>query len=126
MLQMRIFFAPAIPLGPRPKGKQSALNADALEIPMVGRKWSGRRDSNPRPRPWQGRALPLSYARAPIRPGRCRKAVVIGVFRRLGKPAAPRLGGPLTPAVPASAQAAWKRPGGAQRSGSGGSQLVAL
>src|SRR5947208_10005039 len=25
--------------------------------------WSGRWDSNPRPRPWQGRALPLSYAR---------------------------------------------------------------
>src|SRR5262249_22827631 len=24
---------------------------------------SGRRDSNPRPRPWQGRALPLSYTR---------------------------------------------------------------
>ena len=47
--------------------------------------WSGRRDSNPRPRPWQGRALPLSYARAPIRPGRCRKAVLIGLFRRLGK-----------------------------------------
>src|SRR5712692_3352448 len=25
--------------------------------------WSGRWDSNPRPRPWQGRALPLSYTR---------------------------------------------------------------
>src|SRR6266403_4770914 len=25
--------------------------------------WSGRRGSNPRPRPWQGRALPLSYTR---------------------------------------------------------------
>jgi hypothetical protein len=25
--------------------------------------WSGKRDSNPRPRPWQGRALPLSYSR---------------------------------------------------------------
>src|SRR3979490_754019 len=25
--------------------------------------WSGRRDSHPRPRPWQGRALPLSYTR---------------------------------------------------------------
>src|SRR4029079_18665853 len=29
------------------------------------RFWSGRRDSNPRPQPWQGCALPLSYARAP-------------------------------------------------------------
>ena len=28
--------------------------------------WSGRRDSNPRPQPWQGCALPLSYARAPF------------------------------------------------------------
>ena len=25
--------------------------------------WSGRWDSNPRPQPWQGCALPLSYAR---------------------------------------------------------------
>src|SRR5688572_10560805 len=30
-----------------------------------GLNWSGRRDSNPRPQPWQGCALPLSYARAP-------------------------------------------------------------
>ena len=30
--------------------------------------WSGRRDSNSRPQPWQGCALPLSYARTP--PGR--------------------------------------------------------
>jgi Ala-tRNA(Pro) deacylase len=29
------------------------------------KNWSGRRDSNPRPRPWQGRALPLSYTRIP-------------------------------------------------------------
>src|SRR5687767_770356 len=28
--------------------------------------WSGKRDSNPRPRPWQGRALPLSYSRLTI------------------------------------------------------------
>jgi hypothetical protein len=28
--------------------------------------WSGRRDLNPRPSPWQGDALPLSYSR--IRP----------------------------------------------------------
>jgi hypothetical protein len=30
---------------------------------LRGRTWSGRRGSNPRPRPWQGRALPLSYTR---------------------------------------------------------------
>ena len=27
------------------------------------RRWSGKRDSNPRPSPWQGDALPLSYSR---------------------------------------------------------------
>src|SRR5436190_19987993 len=31
-----------------------------------GSFWSGRRGSNPRPRPWQGRALPLSYTRIRI------------------------------------------------------------
>ena len=29
-----------------------------------GRSWSGKRDSNPRLRPWQGRTLPLSYSRS--------------------------------------------------------------
>ena len=30
--------------------------------------WSGRRDLNPRLRPWQGRTLPLSYSRSlPLR-----------------------------------------------------------
>ena len=40
--------------------------------------WSGRRDSNPRPQPWQGCALPLSYARS-WRPGEC---VPLGGWRR--------------------------------------------
>src|SRR4051794_8136792 len=31
------------------------------------RNWSGRWDSNPRPQPWQGCALPLSYARLTCR-----------------------------------------------------------
>ena len=30
----------------------------------VEKPWSGRRDLNPRLRPWQGRTLPLSYSRA--------------------------------------------------------------
>src|SRR5689334_17806277 len=29
-----------------------------------GEGWSGKRDSNPRLRPWQGRTLPLSYSRS--------------------------------------------------------------
>src|ERR1700689_1737239 len=43
--------------------------------------WSGRRDSNPRPQPWQGCALPLSYARirsndgAAVRGARYRQSV---------------------------------------------------
>ena len=31
---------------------------------MPPEKWSGKRDLNPRLRPWQGRTLPLSYSRA--------------------------------------------------------------
>src|SRR5678809_1621706 len=30
---------------------------------FVSGSWSGKRDSNPRLRPWQGRTLPLSYSR---------------------------------------------------------------
>src|SRR5437667_6592073 len=30
--------------------------------------WSGKRDSNPRLRPWQGRTLPLSYSRPDPQP----------------------------------------------------------
>src|SRR5207248_482518 len=29
----------------------------------IGNRWSGRRDLNSRPSPWQGDALPLSYSR---------------------------------------------------------------
>src|SRR5579859_7162396 len=36
---------------------------------MILENWSGRRDSNPRPQPWQGCALPLSYARSGVRRG---------------------------------------------------------
>jgi hypothetical protein len=34
-----------------------------LALCRSGSFWSGRRGSNPRPLPWQGRALPLSYTR---------------------------------------------------------------
>lgn len=34
-------------------------NDDLIKVKF----WSGKRVSNPRPRPWQGRALPLSYSR---------------------------------------------------------------
>lgn len=32
--------------------------------PQVESIWSGKRGSNPRPPPWQGGALPLSYSRS--------------------------------------------------------------
>ena len=48
--------------------KRCALpNRDALERERYLEKktecWSGKRDLNPRPSPWQGDALPLSYSR---------------------------------------------------------------
>ena len=35
----------------------------AASLCRIEKIWSGRRDLNPRLRPWQGRALPLSYSR---------------------------------------------------------------
>ena len=49
---------------PRLSAKQKARCVSGPLSKSANRKsWSGRRDSNPRPRPWQGRALPLSYTR---------------------------------------------------------------
>jgi len=40
------------------------LQSSALPLGYGAKShWSGRRDSNPRPRPWQGRILPLNYFR---------------------------------------------------------------
>lgn len=36
------------------------------------RFWSGKRDLNPRPSPWQGDALPLSYSRSERMEEECR------------------------------------------------------
>ena len=35
----------------------TALQAAALPLCHLARKWSGKRGSNPRPQPWQGCAL---------------------------------------------------------------------
>ena len=52
----------------RGHSKQKRPRKAAFNFLNLFRKiWSGRRDSNPRPQPWQGCALPLSYARAPPR-----------------------------------------------------------
>ena len=56
------------------------ISPGAREKPQAARKvatWSGRRDLNPRPSPWQGDALPLSYSR--IRP----EAVYRSAHRRV-------------------------------------------
>src|SRR3954467_2682511 len=37
-----------------------------MQRPRASEGWSGKRDSNPRLRPWQGRTLPLSYSRPPV------------------------------------------------------------
>ena len=37
---------------------ESAMDAATLTITKRSQEWSGKRDSNSRPRPWQGRALP--------------------------------------------------------------------
>ena len=39
------------------------LRRDNFRRGSGGGSWSGKRDSNPRLRPWQGRTLPLSYSR---------------------------------------------------------------
>ena len=54
----------AQPLGAERRKKPRGFDRRA------SRKWSGRRDSNPRPQPWQGCALPLSYARSASGTGR--------------------------------------------------------
>src|SRR5687767_12738355 len=45
----------------------SVLRRDQLSptLKNLSESWSGKRDSNPRLRPWQGRTLPLSYSRSP-------------------------------------------------------------
>jgi hypothetical protein len=55
--------------------------------------WSGRRDSNPRPQPWQGCALPLSYTRSSNRvrpPSACAAAPSYGATRKRLQEPSPR------------------------------------
>ena len=49
----------------RPEVVTHVLGTDCHLSVRAGQaeNWSGRRDSNPRPQPWQGCALPLSYTR---------------------------------------------------------------
>jgi hypothetical protein len=47
-----------------PFGPHVAKRAGAGRGAPATNEWSGKRDSNPRLRPWQGRTLPLSYSRS--------------------------------------------------------------
>ena len=53
----------------RRKPKSPLVSGPSSTFSVLQDLWSGRRGSNPRPRPWQGRALPLSYTRI-----RCRRS----------------------------------------------------
>ena len=54
---MEVLQTSALPLG------DGALKPKLYDLSK--KLWSGKRDSNPRLRPWQGRTLPLSYSRMP-------------------------------------------------------------
>src|SRR5438270_2584416 len=43
---------------------KSAIETNTPPLRGSFKPWSGRRDLNPRLRPWQGRTLPLSYSRS--------------------------------------------------------------
>ena len=62
MPEISLESCPRLPGNPPPR---PVCPRDLGETGCVGTDWSGRRDSNPRPQPWQGCALPLSYARTP-------------------------------------------------------------
>src|SRR5579863_7672386 len=66
--RVKVLQTSPLPLGYRaPTPYVSVLeekSPSAEEQPGHKKIWSGRRGSNPRHRPWQGRALPLSYSRS--------------------------------------------------------------
>ena len=67
---MEVLQTSALPLGDGADQSPETKNGPwrpALTPQLRGERWSGKRDSNPRLRPWQGRTLPLSYSRSPER-----------------------------------------------------------
>jgi hypothetical protein len=65
---------------------------DVERSPVAGQfeRWSGRWDSNPRPQPWQGCALPLSYTRIRKRVRRPRPQPSYAKERQAWQPPPPR------------------------------------
>ena len=66
--RVKVLQTSPLPLGyraPAPYVSVPAEKSPSAESSLGTKKtWSGRRGSNPRHRPWQGRALPLSYSRS--------------------------------------------------------------
>ena len=53
-----------LPISPPGHNPKNSIKTKMLKmIENLMKKWSGKRGSNPRPQPWQGCALPLSYSR---------------------------------------------------------------
>ncbi len=64
---IKVLQTSALPLGYAAlilKRKAKAALASCSSVGLRPKTWSGRRDLNPRLRPWQGRTLPLSYSRS--------------------------------------------------------------
>src|SRR5262249_29625555 len=66
-------FATAAADGRSVRSLSAARPETRATVSMIWKFWSGRRDSNPRPQPWQGCALPLSYTRIQCPADRRRK-----------------------------------------------------
>ena len=76
--RIKVLQTSPLPLGYRALGHYNLApayeNSPSCELrkkPSLGagisqKIWSGRRDLNPRLRPWQGRTLPLSYSRSAV------------------------------------------------------------
>jgi hypothetical protein len=68
---IRVLQTLALPLGYGAIPALENRGIQSIYMPVIvplffkehSQKWSGRRDSNPRLRPWQGRTLPLSHSR---------------------------------------------------------------
>jgi hypothetical protein len=52
------------PTGKQCGGPHFDARGDGRHLEKKTEYWSGKRDLNPRPSPWQGDALPLSYSRS--------------------------------------------------------------
>ena len=64
-LTVEVLQTSALPLGYRARSyTKNDTQTKSPRGPRGSKYWSGRRDLNPRLRPWQGRTLPLSYSRS--------------------------------------------------------------